>query len=187
MKRDFTVADVSYKQLKKAKQILKDAGLEDNYMLTMNVASWYEDDYVVTNVIGVEGKLGDFKDTGIVAGNYPKKNYEICVEEVFNEAREEPYKVGDTVSVVLENETTSETVEVEFAVYGIIKNISDDGKRVWVNLETANEIKKKIGNKNNVDNAIAIVAEKDTYNLDKSLEIATLLKEELHLENFLLF
>ena len=184
MKRDFTVADVSYKQLKKAKQILKDAGLEDNYMLTMNVASWYEDDYAVTNVIGVEGNLGYFKDTGIVAGNYPKKNYEICVEEVFNEAREEPYKVGDTVSVVLENDTTSETVEVEFVVSGIIKNISDDGKRVWVNLETANEIKKKIGNKNNVDNAIAIVAEKDTYNLDKSLEIATLLKDELHLENF---
>lgn len=184
MKRDFTIADVSYEQLKKAEQILVDAGLEENYMLTMNAASWYEDDYNAANIIGVKGNFEYFKDTKIVEGDYPKKPYEVCIEEVFNEVREEPYQIGDTIKAVLESETTNKKFEAEFVVSGVIKNISDDGKRIWTNLQTANEIQKELGVTDNIDNAIAVVAVKGASDFEKSFKIQTILEEQLELDNF---
>ncbi len=184
MKRDFTIADLSYEQLKEAEQVLVEAGLEDNYMVTMNVASWYEDDYESTEIIGVKGNLDYFKDTKVVTGSYPKEKYEVCIEKVLNETRQKPYQTGDVIKTVLESETTDQTLEIEFVVSGIIENISDDGKRIWTNLETADDIQKRLGESDNRNNAIAVVAEKGTYNAEKAYEIEKCLEKQLGLEQF---
>lgn len=42
LKRDFTIAGLSYERLNESKNIMKNEGLNENYMLSMNIGCWYE-------------------------------------------------------------------------------------------------------------------------------------------------
>ncbi len=185
IKRDITVLDLSYKQLLSAKEILQKNNHQDDYMITMNVAQWYESDSVSTEIVGVEGNINYFKDVSLVEGKLPAEKYEVCIEKSWNESQEKPYAIGDTISTTLVSTLESEKeLQVQFKVVGILSNNVDGLRLIWTNLETANLIFQDFGDTNYSNNAIAIVSDKEKYDIDKMIEMENLLATGLGEDDF---
>lgn len=182
IKDDFTITSIPYSKMLQTKKLLDDKNLKKNYVMTIKAGTCYDNKEPV-NVVGMLGNVEYFNNIKLLKGKLPTKEYEICIERKYIDYTERALNIGTKVKLSIQCDSNDNEEKFEFVIVGIVEDVPHS-ELIFTNLETAEDIQKKLNCKELNNNEIAIAIDRKEHDSQKIAILCNEIEDKIKLNDF---